>query len=326
MTTLRLVALTFAASLVLPGVASADGPRERSSSLSWVRLEGAESCLGGAALARAVEERLGRPVFVSAARGELVVEGRAERTTAPAGFRAVVTLAQGDGVVLGERVVDSAGASCDELGRLVAVAIAVMIDPLLPPAPPPPPPPPTRVVVRTRRVVVTRPARRWGLGADGSLAAAAGLLPGAALGVQGGFLLAPPRFPPLLAEGALLYARTDLVDLVQAYGGIALCPLTWNGRRLSLWGCAGVDVGGLFAAGRQPALVDAERLVAQAQVSLRAGLRLVGPLVLRAGLHLLVPLRHDELTTTDGTGRVVLYAPDPVAGVVALGLGLRFGP
>ena len=52
---------------------------QRTSSLSWVRLEGADQCIGAQELARRVEERVGRRVFVSASQAELSLEGHVER-------------------------------------------------------------------------------------------------------------------------------------------------------------------------------------------------------------------------------------------------------
>src|SRR5690348_567896 len=67
----------------------ARGPR--TSSLSWVRLPGAEGCVATQTLARAAEDRLGRSVFVSAAQADVSVEGRIEPKRG-GGFHAVLTL------------------------------------------------------------------------------------------------------------------------------------------------------------------------------------------------------------------------------------------
>lgn len=300
------------------GLAHADAPRPRSSSLSWVRLEGAEVCIGGSELARGVEERLGRRVFVSAAEADLVVEGRAERVAAPAGFRAVVTVTDRAGAMLGDRVVDSPGPSCEGLGALVAVAIAVMIDPLIPPQPTHDRPP--RVIVRTKRVVVPAPRPRWHFETEGSLGAALGLLPDLSVGGLGALVVEPPGFVPILLEGAIFLGRSEEADLLQAHGGVALCPLARRGPRLGLAVCAGIDAGGLFASARRDGVPDRDRLVAQARASIRGHLRLIGPLALGAGLHFVVPFRHDDLTA----GGRTLFAPDPVAGILTLGLGLVF--
>jgi len=104
----------------------------RTSSLSWVRLEGAESCVASAGLAQAVERQLQRDVFVSAADAALAVEGRVER--GPEQWRAVINIVGGDGRSLGERSLVSAEESCAELGEMAAVTIALMIDPLTAPS------------------------------------------------------------------------------------------------------------------------------------------------------------------------------------------------
>lgn len=324
---MRFVAVVLCFAALLSGAASAraDEPRERSSSLSWVRLAGAEACIGGSELARDVQAQLGRSVFVSAAEADLVVEGRAERVLSPAGFRAVVTIADREGASLGERVVDSSGASCDELGRLVAVAIAVMIDPLLPPAPAPRREPPARVIVRTRRVVVPAPRARWHVELESTLGPGLGLLGGVSAAGLAAILIEPPGFVPVVLEGAAFLGRSDGADLLQVQGGVGLCPLSRQSPRLGLAACAGVDAGGLFADARDEGVPNGDRLAVHAHASVHGSLRLVGPLALRAGLHLLVPLRFDDLTVTDERGdEHVLFRPDPLAGLLTLGLGLVF--
>ncbi|MCA9605485.1 MAG: hypothetical protein KC619_07810, partial [Myxococcales bacterium] len=111
----------------------------RTSSLSWVRLEGAEGCIASAALAQAVEARLARDVFVSAADAGLAVEGRVERDGEI--WRAHIEVVDAAGTSLGERSLESAEASCDQLGELATVTIALMIDPLTAPEPAPAPDP-----------------------------------------------------------------------------------------------------------------------------------------------------------------------------------------
>jgi hypothetical protein len=81
------------ACLGVVGTASAAEPAR--TSLAWVRLAGAESCIGPKALALAVEGRLARPVFVSAAEAELQLEGHVEPEKT--GFKAHVTLSKASG-------------------------------------------------------------------------------------------------------------------------------------------------------------------------------------------------------------------------------------
>ena len=112
-------------SLCVPALARAnDG---RTSSLSWVELPGAESCGGALAIARAVEQRIGRAALVSPATAAYSVEGRAERSGA--GLRAVLVLRDRTGTALGHRELESEVADCTELREKVSLAVALMIDP-----------------------------------------------------------------------------------------------------------------------------------------------------------------------------------------------------
>src|SRR3954449_1410826 len=79
---------------------------KRTSSLAWVRLDGAESCIAGSALARSVEERLRRKVFVSASDADISVEGSIG-PAAKGGFRAVLRVTAKDGTILGTREVET---------------------------------------------------------------------------------------------------------------------------------------------------------------------------------------------------------------------------
>ncbi len=295
----------------------------RSSSLSWVRLDGAESCLAAPDLARAVEARLGRTVFVTPATADLAVEGRVEPLGAGAvGWRAVLKLTDAAGKPLGDRTVESHAAACDELGRTVAVTLALMIEPpgtpaeppvATPPAPPPPPPPPP-----------PDNPRRWQVGIDGSLTGGAGAVPGVGIGGITVVRVRPPGFIPLVAQGELVpfsrvgdeAAHTDFTRLV---GGVQGCPLALTRANVTLDGCLGVDAGVIFVLETTAAVDATEKVVVQAHGALHLRWNVVGPLVLRAGLHPIVPLR--SVSFVDSAGEVV-YTPAPVAGFVDVGLGL----
>src|SRR5579871_2651613 len=127
------------------GQAEAEAPP---SSLGWVRLPGAESCIATRDLARDVEQRLGKAVFVSPAQAEVIVEGRIEAVTGgEAAFRARLTLTNAQGAVLGTRDLDvPAGSTCRSIDDQLSLVIALLIDPdaILAPrgAPSPPPVPP----------------------------------------------------------------------------------------------------------------------------------------------------------------------------------------
>src|SRR5450432_558737 len=75
----------------------------RTSALSWVELPGAEGCGGAPAIAKAVEDRLGRHAIVSPAEADLSIEARADRSGHPLLWHAVVVLRRADGEILGIR-------------------------------------------------------------------------------------------------------------------------------------------------------------------------------------------------------------------------------
>jgi hypothetical protein len=322
------------AATVIAVPTSAQAPR--SSSLSWVRLPGTEACIASAGLARAVEAQLGRRVFVPAGEAELTVEGRVEPTRT--GFRAVIVISEPDGTILGERTVASEGAgesaSCDALGELVTVAIAVMIDPLTAPAPTPQPEPSEaapieRVVVRTERVEVPVPAPpgpRWRVEVDASLVGSLGLSPHPNVGGMTTVIVEPPGFVPFAVHGALFpFARAGQggahADFLHVHVGLQLCPLGLREGVLALHGCLGVDAGAMIVVGGPLAVDERERVIGQAHVELRGHWDVAGPLTLRAGLHFLVPFRQGEPFTAGG---VAFYTPDPVAGLLDVGLGVHF--
>jgi hypothetical protein len=135
-----------------PGQAGAT----KTSSLSWVELPGAESCGGAPAVARAVEQRVGRHAIVSPAQADLSIEGVVERigkasdgggtsdSSAIALWQAVVTVRDTTGAELGRREFRSTSPDCAELRDSVTLAISLMIDPdaelrALPPVTPRPP-------------------------------------------------------------------------------------------------------------------------------------------------------------------------------------------
>lgn len=93
--------------------------------ITWARGTGAERCVGALGLQEDVKSRLGYDAF--ALPGELAVEGTVTR--GPRGFRAEITVRDGEQRVLGTRQLESREADCRSLGEAVAVAITVAIDP-----------------------------------------------------------------------------------------------------------------------------------------------------------------------------------------------------
>jgi len=141
----------------------------RTAALEWRRGPGAESCFDVAALARRVEARLGRPVFVARDGAEVVITGAIDRTADGKAFAVSITMAASGGAALGSRELVLEGARCEDVTQSVALIVAVMLDPdpaRHAPPPPPPLPPALKVAPRLR------------FGVDMGVAAGAGLVPG----------------------------------------------------------------------------------------------------------------------------------------------------
>lgn len=313
----------------------AETSEPRTSSLSWVRLEGAEICIASAALARAIEEQLDRHVFVSAADASLAVEGRVER--ADDRWRAVIAVVDGEGQSLGERTLESGEESCDQLGSMIAVAIALMIDPLTAPDPDPgpdpdPDPDPDPVVI-IRRVEVPVPAepdpgQAWRFEVDAALVGSVGLVPTPMIGGLSTVILRAPNFVPVAIEGALYpFSRAEPAnghaDFLHVHAGLQICPLWFRENGLALHACLGADAGAVIVVGGDLEIVENERLIGQGHVAIRGHWDVIGPLTVRAGLHLLVPFRHEPFIATVGGMPSTVYTPEPIAGMLDIGLGIH---
>ena len=296
-------------------------------------MPGADGCVSTQDLARDVETRLGRSVFVSASHADVSVEGRIEPGV-KGGWRATISVRDDKGTLLGTRDLESAAKSCGEMREELEFVIAVMIDPdaVLAPHPAPAPAPAPAPVPAPALAPVPAPApalapaperRRWRLDAGSSIAGSAGLLPDVSFGGRVDALLTPPGFVPLEGFGAVWpydsIGKTPTGAsfwLVLIGGGI--CPLRFLGTRVLVYGCAAGVVGLLSATG--PIATPAVHTpVIAPELEARLSVRLGGPFVARAGLALLVPLLHQESGTDKNPFRVSY-----VAGTADLGLGLVF--
>jgi len=363
------LALAVAATLA-PVVAAADGPpsgpdpTKRTSTLGWLRLGGAEGCVATQPLARAVEERLGRTVFVSPADADVSVEGRIERKGQ--GFSATILLRDAEGRALGTRTLDRVEPRCEALTESLVLIIAVMIDPdaalapagkasasasssappsgsatpprsapassTAPPAAPSIPPPPTPARP-------SEPAVRVEGGLGGRLAL--GVVPGVGgvgVGASAFGVLVPRGFPGLQVRAAFLFPQSSAaapgksgaesaeVSFAHASLGSALCPLAHETGRLFLTACVEGELGLLLARpSGLPRAVNEARPTLAGGASFGLSVRLVGPLTLRAGALGLVPLLRDSFRISLPSGEdYEVFRQSPVTGALDLGLGLRF--
>jgi len=121
----RRLALTLVCCCVL---ASSTSARADEASLSWVRLDGAETCIAAPELARLVEARIGRAVLQPPTRADLSLEARVAPHRA-GGWVAVVDVNDRAGRRLGRRELRVAAGSCSELDRPASLIISLIIDP-----------------------------------------------------------------------------------------------------------------------------------------------------------------------------------------------------
>ncbi len=342
--------LVAAAILAAARPACAADPAPRTSSLAWVRLPGAEACIGAHALAQAVERRLGRPVFVSAAQAGLSIEGRIERTAQPEGFRAVITLSDEQGAPLGTREIRREAARCDALDDEIALVVALLIDPeaalapppAAPPAPPPPAPPPVQAIVPVPPAPPACPApppepppappsRPWHGGIEVGAVGEIGLLPSAGVGVDLRLHVTPPGWP-VLEIGAAIFASQRVAsgglgaDFRLSFVSIAVCPLTADRWGFSFSACAGVDVGAIRGGGFGFDIsLEQEGIVVDPRAGGTVWRRLVGPLRAALDADLVVPVVRDQFyyAAVGGT-KLDVFRMSAVAGSVDLAIGVEF--
>lgn len=330
--------------MVIGSAGPARGDTPRTSSLSWTRLPGAESCIAARALAESVEKSLGRSVFVSASQGDVLVEARVQPGADTRGWIAVIAVSSSDGNVLGTRELRSNEPSCHALDDQLALVIALLIDPdaaMREPAAPVAPaapvtPPPAQVVVRRETVLVpvpvpaTDPPDPWRAGADIGPVFALGLLPGFALGLGARITLDPPWRWPVQLDGAVwkeaeASEQGGTAKFRLATAGLSVCPVQVGKVRSRLMACAGAMVGSLrmqssgFEVNREQ-----EKLVADVSIVARGVQRVAGPLRVCAGAGVLAALERDRffVRVSDGSTPEV-FRMSPVAAWFELGIGVE---
>jgi hypothetical protein len=333
--------------------ARASDEKGRTSSLSWLRMPGSDSCIATQALARSVEERLGRRVFVSAAEADVSVEGRIEkRTGANGGWHSVITIRDGKGALLGTRELDRNGASCAAMSDPLALVIAVMIDPeaKLSSSPPPLPPPAAPPVAAPPAAPTPAPApapapapvdlpephtnkkEPWRFQGDAVTTISAGLTPAIAPGgTIAGALFLPNGIPLGLRGYASLFLPTTALregasasfDLF--YVGGSVCPTL---RRPAFVGmlCFGGQLGVVRSHPETQGRAQEKTLglwngVSEARISVP----LVAPVALTAGVSAVLPLLRPtfEYTRPDGSS-ANLHKVSSFAMAADAGIGFFF--
>jgi len=246
----------------LPAIAQ--GTHGRTSSLSWVRLEGAESCIARMP-SRRRSKASQRKVFVSASQADVSVEGHVQRTKQgnPSEWRAVFTLRDAHGTLIGTREIDGVGSSCSSLDDSMVFVVSVLIRSRrcarkTTPAPEPPPPATTPSSASHRasgaRLGSGRAAESMAFRGQCWSSRVGGLLPGVGVRCDGAVLPSRPAFWGIQLSGTSWLVRQFLrtaareVTCSSRYGGLrrALSP---GNRAVSYRACAGVEVGSLQSRG-----------------------------------------------------------------------------
>jgi hypothetical protein len=326
----------------------ASAAEARTSSLSWLRMPGTDTCIATQALARSVEERLGRRVFVSAAEADVSVEGRIEaRAGTAAGWHAVITVRDSKGALVGTRELDRVGTdACDAMSEPLALVIAVMIDPDARLGTKPEPPPPALTLPSPAAPVPEPlaapsspplPPRRedpWRFEGDAYASVVSGVAPKVALGAGVAGILFLPGVPLGLRGSANLYlpataerdrarASFDLFHL-----GGALCP-TLRRTAMTLLLCFGGHLGVLRSHPETSGAFIEEKtaIVWNAVTEGRVSLPIVAPFAVTAGLSAVLPIARPtfEYTSHDpAIGRNSLHEVSAFAFAADAGIGFFF--
>jgi hypothetical protein len=197
--------------------------------LQWTAPMGS-MCPTGATLSADVEQLTGQRFVSDPDAAEVRLVGRIER--GELGVAALIEAHTADGTPIGTRELRAPSEDCASLRRPLAMVLALLLDQPIP---------------TSRRVP-------FGVGVE--LAGNRHLMPRTSGGVGLVALVAPAPWLrirmqshywwPLLAETV----RGTGAQLQALDGALSLCPKLAGGATLGLWGCVGVQGGGVFAAPR----------------------------------------------------------------------------
>ncbi len=264
--------------------------------ISVLREEGAESCPDAVRIRATVMQHLSRATNVEEGAIEIRMASATDGT-----FEATVRLRSASGRSLGVR--QFAESTCERLSKVVALSIALHLDPDAVAAQP---------AVPKKASSLPRPQAREAKTSARSMAlslgpiASFGLLPEAAIGARLGADFAIIK-PLNLRTGALLLTENRTQDDRFLFGLTAfdagLCLTIIGGDRGSLRGCASALVGEIHAVvlTLQPTEAGG-RLWIGANAEVSGNVRIVGPLGIEGTIGTTVPiLRHPFLIRGDAT-------------------------
>jgi hypothetical protein len=308
--------------------------------LDYQRESSAPSCVSAPQLARDVEARLGRRVFVAPGAAELTARVRARRVARR--FVIELELFERDGRSLGRRELSTRAAHCSALDDSLALVLALAADmPRQPPlsesapAAPVPTPPSVTPLPRTPSlgsplsIPATTHAPRLGVRIQPSLgpAVAFGLVPGLAPGLELGLTLRANEFWPVVLHGAG-FLEQDQASSDPVKGAkfaaqtllLGVCPHTGEWSAFAVSVCAVQCLGRVRARGVG---FDEEQRDTGWSLHVGTGLglsRAFGPLFVAVSGALLVPVVRRRYFITDDVD-VTLYEQPWLGGLLALRVG-----
>jgi hypothetical protein len=307
-----------------PAWAADDGPAK--AHLEWTKEDGAEECIDAERLKRAVEEILGRGVFVEKGEEDVVVRGSIapERDSGTA-WRVRLVVRRRGGRTAGTRELTTQEASCAALDGPLPLVVAMMVDLRRESATIRAPPSAATEPVVPRSRLASASATRWGLASSVAPAIAVGILPGIVVGGRFDVGVVPPRWPRMALSMAIWPSARELTAGRGAtfsawYAGLSACPSIVR-RPVALEACGGISVGVTTATGlgldvtRQD--VRANGLAeARAVFSVPFAGPLGGELALGGG----VPFTRTTFVYTEASADQRVFEPPPAFAFGSLGL------
>jgi hypothetical protein len=281
-------------------------------------------CLAAAVLEDTVERTLGRPVFHTPAAAFARIVGSVVAIP-PQAFEARIVLQQEDGAVLAERTLVTSG-ECGRLDESIAVVITLMIDGLEERptvlAVPVEPPRPTPATLPGPLPLSLSLALLGG--------ASSSLVPGvsASVGLRGEVQVG--GFVPVALTLRTELPTTALVDGSGARfsaftGELAACP-AWSRRWLRLGACGGVGMGVLTASAEGLREHSPSQPIPLLSVLPFVGLRVGGPIWIRAEVGAWFPLLRERWGFFDTSDTyVTVHRAGAAVPTAALGLEVRTG-
>ena len=320
--------------------------------LNWSRGDGARECITTPALAKAVEARLGRSVFVSPAAAQFMLDARIEG--GPSQWSATISLQDRDGHRVGQRDLTSTEKDCRALDQSLSLMLALAIDPnatlavagtpvatsLPPPAPPAPaeaPPPvavarPVDTPVVPKLPAATAPERVATAYTEASLRVSFGMLPGGAVPGAEVAAMVPIHESWIARAGAAAWLPAQETG---AEGGVLISQFSASlgmcgrirGTAAFLLLCAGMEPGLLVASGYgfNHSIETARRFTLMAGPSAKVGVHLVGQLWGQLGGDLLVPIiRRQFYYLKADNSSVEVFRSAAITGAVSASVLLAF--